>query len=245
MCGIVGLAGNIRKKARDAFDDLLWVDAIRGADGTGLASINRHGVISILKGAGNTAHLRQRPEYKTILERPAVVLLGHNRAKTRGGDDADALQRDAHPFMAHHIVGAHNGTLSARSWKALNVTGIDRTDSFSIFHAMAWSPPRSVIERMEGDSAIVWYNRFEKTLNMWRNKGRPLYYAYSKDKKLLVWASEIAMIYLTMDRNGIEFDVIHELPVNHLFKWEVPKRNKSWNTPNLTPIKGGIYFDQS
>ena len=79
---------------------------------------------------------------------------------------------------------------------------------------------------------------------MWRNEGRPLYFVYSKDQKLLVWASEIAMIYLAMDRNGIEFDRIREVPTEALLKWEIPARNHLFYKPEKLKLRGGTIFEE-
>ena len=85
MCGLVGVAGDLRTPHKKVFKSLLVFDALRGEDSTGVAEVRLNNDILITKevgppqmlwGYGDTSVF----DRKGIANAGSKVLLGHNRA---------------------------------------------------------------------------------------------------------------------------------------------------------------------
>lgn len=210
MCGIVGVAGNLFQKDEGLITSLLLMDYLRGKDGSGLASVRSSGEIRVAKIANDPITLFNTLNYKDVNSGAASkVLLGHNRYATRG----EKTNNNAHPFHHEHIVGAHNGTLEASSWFAIeNALGQKfGTDSEALIAAISYLGVKEAINLCtEGSDAstgawsLVWYDKIEDSLNFLRNKHRPMWYGFEKDLKRLIWASEWWMIEAAMRIAEIE-----------------------------------------
>lgn len=223
MCGLSGIAGNIEPPDRNTFHDLLRISQIRGDDGTGMAVVQRDrpDEIDLLKVAGDPSNLISIPDYHRLMFQKNRLLLGHNRSKTVGSSSAE----QAHPFQFGHIVGAHNGTLDYQShWDLDKHANWDSTDSQAIFKSIADVGIDDTIKLMAGAWALVWYDTGKHTLNMLRNKERPLYYAYDQSRTTLYWASEPNILYLAMGRNGIQYagKSVIGLETDMLTVWGIP-----------------------
>ena len=183
MCGLVTLiskrANNFQGKDLKLFQELLVADTIRGQDATGMFFVSLDGNAYSLKNNVNGYTFSNTPEYKQFLENcffNGVILSGHNRSKTLG----DNTDKNAHPFIANHIICSHNGTLYQH--KTLANT---ETDSEAITIALSQKDPKEVLEDLDGSFALTWYNAKEKTFSIARNdKGiRTIRRTAAKDKK--------------------------------------------------------------
>lgn len=213
MCGLVGVASSLMStNLNSAFKDLLYFDAVRGWDATGMA------VVSKDKGRAVRIKKRAVPSYQFLADKSiakkintdAKLFLGHNRAATAGA----VVDRNSHPFNHGHITMAHNGTLNTHIAlpKKSDKYSFD-VDSEAICHALYASDTINVLEQLNGAFALVWYNQRDDTLNFARNSKRPLFYAISNAGSTMLWASEKPMLEAAIDRNlSIKF-TIHELPV--------------------------------
>ena len=189
MCGHVGIAGKLEYKDEALFRKLLIFDYLRGPDSTGAASIRKNGKVEISKLASHPIDLFDTKRYGTaITASMSVALIGHNRLATKG----IVNNTNAHPYQYDHIVGAHNGTLSASSWKALEEILGEPTnvDSQAIFACIAKIGIDETVKHLQGAWALVWADMEEGTLNFLRNDQRPLWYANSEDFKRVFYASE-------------------------------------------------------
>ena len=203
MCGLVGVAGDLRFQDEFTMRRLLLADYFRGPDSTGMAAIRTAGDAVISKIASNPIDLFGMASFKSALNGNASrAFIGHNRLATRGGISTV----NAHPFQVDHIVGAHNGTLDKASVKALqDKLGEEfAVDSMALFASIAKFGIEKTIKMCyegttttEGAWALVWFDKKEGTLNFLRNKHRPLYYAYEGPAKegdigfkRMFWASE-------------------------------------------------------
>ncbi len=215
MCGHVGMAGHFEHKDEMTLKKLLIYDYFRGPDSTGLAALRHNGDIKIAKGAVNPLDLFDMQRYKEASGySSARVFLGHNRAATKGGVN----NINAHPFQFGNIVGAHNGTLSAKTHAKMNTLAGEEfaVDSMSIFAAIEKVGIESVIEAMKMPNdqgkcddayALVWINTEEGTLNFIRNGERPLWFAYQKDFKKIFWSSEFQFIRAAVETSAISYDM--------------------------------------
>jgi Glutamine amidotransferase domain len=188
MCGIVGVAGDLTLKDREIFEDMLDVCQLRGRDSTGVIKVNRQGSqYKWAKRVGPPAYLLDSREYdKSIREVGVSALVGHCRAKTVG----DVNVKNAHPFdiEEHGIIGVHNGTL--RNYHSLPGHVQGQSDSNTLYETLAQVGPEETFGRVDGAFACVWWDQNTGRLNFIRNKERPLWFTYSKDKRKMYWASE-------------------------------------------------------
>lgn len=188
MCGIVGMAGDLTLKDREIFEDMLDVCQLRGRDSTGVIKVNRQGTqYKWAKRVGPPAYLLDSREYdKNIREVGVSALIGHCRAKTIG----DVTVKNAHPFdiTEHGIIGVHNGTL--RNFHNLPGYKAPMSDSNALYETLATEGAETTFGGIEGAFACVWWDQNTGRLNFIRNKERPLWFTYSKDKRKMFWASE-------------------------------------------------------
>jgi hypothetical protein len=200
MCGIVGMAGTLGIKHERAFAELLIMNQLRGFDSVGIAKVGYNRVPEVAKSIDNPVDFVTSPDYVKCLKGTNRVLIGHNRAATMG----KVVVENAHPFSHNHITGVHNGTLTYRrdleDWQAFSV------DSDNLFYHMAAKGVKDLWVKIWGAAAIVWWDSKEESVNLLRNKERPLFLAYDKEHKVVMWASEFYMLQAVCWRNSIEID---------------------------------------
>lgn len=210
MCGLVGIAGAPSHKNKDLLNDMLVFSSVRGFDSTGVAMIEESGTKShIVKAVGNPYDLFNYKPYDSLSTYNKTAMIGHCRKATVGG----ISRYTAHPFESSNgrVVGVHNGTLNG--WRAdfnrLRPKFADdfETDSQCLIEAIGEFGVEAALEYADGAYAVVYYDKQEKTLNFFRNDKRTLWYAWSEDRKTMLWASEHEMIHLAANRNGIKLFV--------------------------------------
>lgn len=204
MCGLIGCAGQISAKEEKIFKQLLILDTLRGEDSTGVASINLNGDVSVAKVVGDPFQLFDTSAYTAITRTSNRVLIGHNRYATQG----KVSRKNAHPFELDTLVGAHNGTLTNK-WELKNGSKYD-VDSEALYNDIEELGLEQAIGKAKGAWALVWWDKATSKLNFLRNKERPLHYIYSKDKKVMFWASEAWMLTAIINREGYEHGPINE-----------------------------------
>lgn len=223
MCGIVGIAGNMNASHRDAFKDMLMVCQVRGRDSTGAFKVGGGNKAVVVKRVGTPEILLDSMAFdRNIDTNDAKVLVGHCRAKTVG----EASVANAHPFSHNGLTGVHNGTLR---W----IYGKERKEDFGTdsewlyWHASEYGMEETISDLDADDAwALVWWNEKDNTLNFLRNDKRPLWFTYSKDMKVMLWASEIWMFGAFHRRHelwdgGEKGQVYVQLPVNEMVTYSV------------------------
>lgn len=195
---------------------MLYTDALRGPHSTGVAAVDKDKVISVLKRAEHAFDFLQDRRADRIINGQVNVLLGHNRWATKGAINS----RNAHPFKFDGIVGVHNGTLRGQ-WRLPDNKEFD-VDSENIYHSIKEKGIDWTHENLEGAYALAWYDRETNQIQMVRNNERDLYYAFTKDKKTLCWASEYHMLTWLAGRNNIELEQGFQLAEHTLNSFEVP-----------------------
>lgn len=221
MCGLVGIAGKLEVRDEAMMKRLLVFDYFRGPDSTGLASIRNNGDVKIAKGAVSPLDLFDTKRFtETNSGYPSIALIGHNRLATKGGIN----NMNAHPFQFDNIVGAHNGTLDQSSWTALEdaIGEKHSVDSMAVIHAIAKLGIEETVKLLQGAWALTWYDLEAKTMNLLRNKERPLWVAYSKKFDRLFWASEWVTIdaALRTAAKHQEYEMYKEDQTNYQY-WSV------------------------
>lgn len=200
ICGHVGVAGSITSKEERAFRTLLRLDTLRGEDSTGIAGMKASGVTTIVKDALNAYDFLNEKEARKPFEGWVKILMGHNRAATRGAINPD----NAHPFEYGDIVGAHNGTLNR--YNNLLDGHKFKVDSQAVFYHMSEESVEDLWKNLDGAAALVWINKKDKTLNFLRNDKREFAFTTSTDGKTLFYASEPWMLMVACAREGIEIE---------------------------------------
>ncbi len=240
MCGQVGIAGKLSSTFADIFTELLYIDALRGKDGTGVALYSTHKKSPIIiKAPTQSAEFLDSSPFCSAFKNPyrLNVLLGHNRAATKGKLEID----HTHPFLYGHIVLAHNGTL----WNKGGLTKWDHpVDSANIAHNMEKMGEQQALEGLSGAFSLVWINTTTQTLNFARNSDRPLFIANIGDDRVtqLVWASEARMLKFVLDGKAVKTRQIWQ-PKPH-FWFKVDLKNLSMQATAFKPYIQAVYREQ-
>lgn len=249
MCGHVGFLSynmtGLFNKDLTMFEDLLYIDGLRGEDATGVCMITKHSGAKVLKQSSDASWFMYAKEYKTL--RDTVVsdargLLGHNRKATIGG----AKDECAHPFIVDdRSVFFHNGTL--HNHKAIADTEVDSEALGMLFSRCEGDIEKltDATSRVSGAYACVWYDADANKVYFLRNSQRTFYIGET-DKGDLVYASEAWMIAGIAARHGVkmkdilptEVDTLYTVDLSGALKIEkVPVPKKS--LPSPSPRRGG------
>jgi asparagine synthetase B (glutamine-hydrolysing) len=206
VCGLVGAAGDLDGRHEKAVRTMLILDSIRGEDSTGVAVIPKHGnQVKLAKQVGDPFQLFDHKSFDKAFQGIQRVIIGHNRYATTGV----VSRNNAHPFENDVLVGAHNGTLNTK-WKLKDQHRFS-VDSEALYHHIAEKGLKDALDNMGGAWALVWWDKNEETLNLLRNKERPLWMCWSEDGKQLFWASEAWMIHASLIKAGIRYQEIFQL----------------------------------
>lgn len=211
MCGLVGVIGDINFQDAKVFQQLLFVDTLRGSHSTGVATNDANNEVVTYKRAVSA------PDYLQLKQGSAIAgniygdfLLGHNRYATQGAVN----DINAHPFTYGNVTLAHNGTLGDQS--TLPDHKEFKVDSENIAYAMGLTDnPEEVISVLKGAFALTWYNDNKMEFYIVRNQERPMWIAKHKTRDTFYYASEKYMLKAILTRNDIDY-TIEELPVGML-----------------------------
>lgn len=226
MCGLAGIAGDISGPLKSGFDDLLLVTQLRGRDSTGVFAVTDGNEVRHIKVLGTPDQLFDRKSYDDVIRGFPKVMAGHCRSKTIGENSV----QNAHPYDFDNIIGMHNGTLKAY----YQMEGYDhkKTDSYALYHNI---DRYGVIETMQnvdpaGAYALVWWDKVDNRLKFLRNDQRPLWFAWTKDMKAMIWCSEPWMFNVIArkvdlwdgkDKEGNQSAPYTQLPVDTLWSFTV------------------------
>ena len=226
MCGLAGVMGDIAQEDVRMFKELLILNTLRGIDSTGVAGINVKRDTRIFKQALAAPDFLCYQNLNTILHAGQQAIIGHTRAATIGTINA----RTAHPFEMGDVVGAHNGTI--RGWYQMKDARSFDVDSACLIHNIDKYGWDDTFRDLEGAWAVTLYNRGAHTLQIVRNKERPLHIATREDGKVMYWASEAWMLRAIAGRCGIKLDKsIWQPKENVLHTWVMPNDKFAMKVP--------------
>jgi hypothetical protein len=203
MCGLVGVINKLKNgfldKQLTIFENLLYIDAMRGEDSTGAFLVTTLGNVYIAKEAEESTYFLKDQAWADIRSKAFASgwgLIGHNRKATRGS----ITDQNAHPFWVDDkLVLVHNGSLVGDHKHLADVT----VDSEAIAHVLAKEPdPEKALKQINGAYALIWYDVENKKMNIIRNNERPLFWIETDNA--FYFASENAMLYLALWRNGVK-----------------------------------------
>lgn len=223
MCGLVGMmikslnGGNSFDS--DVMEQLLYIDALRGEDSTGVCMFENDGDTRILKEAQPADYFLRSKEWASM--RSAFVtrgkaFLGHNRKSTVGKTNDE----NAHPFVIDdRYVFMHNGTL--HSHKHLADVEID-SHALGIHLTKCEGDPRKIeqaLSNVYGAYACVWLDQKLEKVYMLKNKERPLFLAETPQGYM--YASEPMFMYAVALRNKTKIDNCKEIENDVLYCFDL------------------------
>jgi hypothetical protein len=242
MCGILGVISKYDngffKQTEESFYQMLYADAVRGWDSTGVIAVEKDGEFHIAKEASEPAffipQFREGTVGKAMYNR-GKVMIGHNRKKTVG----DIKDETAHPFVVDNTFAmVHNGTLF--SHKELANVDVDSEALAIVFKkALDEEEPLKALEevlgKVFGAYATVMYDQKRDRVHFLRNKERPLFLIEAPNA--WYFASEAMMATWILCRNDYKFS---DLKVTLLDEHKLYTYNLLKNTMHedqLTPKK--------
>lgn len=223
MCGLVAI---ISKKAYgfvykdlEAFEELLYADALRGDDSTGVIGVDKFGDMYIDKAAldGRDFLLQyvKSQAHKEMLSY-GVGMIGHNRKGTVG----KVSDETAHPFVVNdNFALVHNGTLYNHT--KLKDTTVDSEALAYHLEAALRNPNYSLdtfgeaLAEVNGAYACIWYDQLRDKIQFMRNEQRPLWIADCEDMWAL--ASEGSMLHWILGRNSMKYSKLEQIKTNTLY----------------------------
>lgn len=220
MCGLIGvisknLAGLIHSHTK-IFQEMLYIDALRGEDATGVCLVTTKSGASVYKEASPPAWFVCNKAYvdgEVSFISQGRALLGHNRNATVGG----SKDKHAHPFVLDdRYVFFHNGTLV--NHHTIHKTEVDSEALGMLFTSCEGNLEQlsEAIHRVRGAYACVWYDADKNCIYMLRNSQRPLWLLTTNSGDLL-YASEPWMAHGTALRNGQGIELSESLEVDTLY----------------------------
>jgi hypothetical protein len=196
MCGLVGFLNS--KSNGFNLEDIemlmhsMVLNAFRGMHSTGLSVVESDNHVATLKVLGDPFNLVKNDNWdkvRSALWDKGKMVLGHGRHATKGTVSID----NAHPFHiktdTKELFLMHNGTL--QTWQGhfggiqTNWGGLE-VDSHWMAQKIAELGPEEALGKIRGAIATMWYDVNEKALFVYRNKERPLHFAWSKGGDLFI-----------------------------------------------------------
>lgn len=233
MCGLIGMVGTLEYKHKCVMKDLFFLNTLRGKDSTGLSSVDRDRGVLTRKMTVPGYDFIELPIVEKAMKHRDQLWIGHGRYKTTG----EVNRQNAHPFEVLDdqgdilLIGAHNGTLNNKFEIERKLDEKFDTDSEALFNLMVEAPNyKEAISRLRGAWSLVWWDPTTDTINFCRNKERPMTFAFTKDRRVMIWASEAWMIVNACRRNGLEL-AQNERGLScastledHLYSMEIPQK---------------------
>lgn len=254
MCGIVGVITKAKngfsKEDTENFSHMLYCDAIRGLDSTGIFTVTYENKVLWAKEASPPLGFLASKKCKDILQEAFMrgrFLFGHNRKATLG----EVTDENAHPFIYKDIILIHNGTITDHK-KHANTS----SDSNAITILIQEKGYKQALKEIEGAFALVWYNVTEKNLYLVRNDKRPLNIIETDDSWYI--SSEAALADWIINRESYYFTTkkvknTFSLKPGTLYKIDLNETNKieeesvSFFTKTLQkkPVPTGVVTKQN
>ncbi len=252
MCGIVGMVNKgisgFFGSDVSMFNQLLYIDALRGEDSTGTISYMNNGEMFVLKDALDANDFMKTDKYYKFAEKASKTgkaLIGHNRKKTVGKISAAT----AHPFVIdERFAFVHNGTLY--SHKHLADTEVD-SEALGMVLARCEGDKEKmekVLEQVYGAYACAWIDQEQEKLFLLRNDDRPLY--LTEAAGVYFFASEGTALAHILLRNSQTVQKIDKVKEHTLYIFDLSNQSqltgyqevalsvKKYKAPTTTEVGG-------
>lgn len=240
MCGIVGVIPKLKNGFnyvhQKMFYQLLYADALRGQDATGVITVHKNGDFGIMKEAVDSYTFNGSfvdSDLDKDLYQNGMAVVGHNRAKTVG----ENTDENAHPFVIDNTFAmVHNGTL--RNHHELTKTAVDSEALAIEFHqAMGQEDWKEGMEtalgKVRGALACVWFDQKRMELCLIRNTERPM--ALLELDDCFLFGSELSMLFWIANRNNEKVVVGKNLEIHKLYQFDMEKGGGVYSETFLSP----------
>lgn len=218
---------------------MLYADALRGFDSTGIIAVDKDGSFSILKEASQASEFIPKLKTNQIFKgmwNNGKVWIGHNRKKTVG----EIKDETAHPFVVDKTFAmVHNGTL--HTYKHLDDKAL--TDSQALAGVLkkgldAEDHIQGLNEglgKVWGAYALAFFHQEKNKVYLLRNKERPLSIVETDDAYF--FASEPLMALWILARQGYDHTKLKwkSLTEHVLYSYDLEKN--TWTEETLDPKK--------
>jgi asparagine synthetase B (glutamine-hydrolysing) len=247
MCGLVGLIHNtnagFNQKGLQAFEEMLYVDALRGEDATGVACVTTNQGATVFKEASHSAYFTYDKDYdkaRNSFLSKGKALLGHNRKATIGGKKDE----HAHPFVFDdRYVFFHNGTL--HNHRKLANTEVD-SEALGLHLTKCEGDVDKIADLMEqvtGAYACVWYDADKHKVYFMRNHERPLNIIQMEGGSI-AYASEPWIAIGPCSRNYMKVKEVITLHPGNLYSIDLKEMQPKLTT-EVIPKKAPLPVTQS
>lgn len=244
MCGLVGYMSKVSNSpptTSKVFKQMLFADALRGEDSTGVFYSARNGRSGYYKEAvPSYDFLADKRVDKLLNDRQLAFMVGHNRYATSGSSWDVA---GAHPFRHGKITMVHNGTLDDHHDLPDGKDFV--VDSEAVCHNLDKHGYKKTIKKLEGAFALIWYNSEDKKLCFVRNTERNLFIA--ETPSAIFFASEEGLLRWVLGRNSVNITSLEKLPVGELRQYDItaPALTLTTTEMELAPYNFTSKYDYS
>ncbi len=224
MCGIVGYIRThnqiFEKASRGFLKYALILDTLRGPDSTGVITVENKFTVKRAKATGPGLTFVSDPRFDEISN--GWCTIGHNRAATIG----KVTPQNAHPFKFGKVSLVHNGTVRD---DGVGLVGFDaklEVDSMIIARSLSMVKPseaKSVLEGIDGDYCLVWVDERDRSINMARNRGRPMHLGMNHNRNLMFFMSDgdhLEVLTKAFRNTTASMSTIYEIDPHKHFKWK-------------------------
>lgn len=201
------------------FKEMLYLDAVRGKDSTGMMYMAKAGYADWRKLEGLPQDLlatKSAQDFFNGAISDGMCLFGHNRAATKGS----VTTENAHPFEEGSIILMHNGTLENEftfpEWRHSDI----KVDSQLVARLFDVHGVEDTLSKIIGAFTFIWADTKEGKIKIIRNEERPLYMGYSIKDEKFYFASEGKMLEWVLTRNKVDCDKILALSPGELYEFD-------------------------
>lgn len=220
MCGIVGIVvkgcTGLFKQTEDSFMQMLYADALRGEDSTGIIGVEKDSTFHISKESSSADYFlfqyarNKEKQIKEAMYNRGRAYIGHNRKRTQGA----ISDENAHPFVIENdFAFVHNGTLYNHSQLAKNCEVDSQALAIHMRAAIRTAGDsmgkikaslEDAMSEVSGAYATAFYDQTTHRVYLLRNKDRPL--AMIETHSAWYFMSEPLMGAWILSRNGYDYD---------------------------------------
>lgn len=235
MCGIFGIAKQKNaqteyqaKQLERTLTKLTALSVVRGGDSTGIAFVSSGKNPMIFKSLKKSSNLVKHRDWSRIVEQltpETSVVLGHTRLKTTGKISLD----NAHPFHIGSVIGTHNGIIYNHEDISVNKKEVYQVDSQAMFALFDSNDNlQECLDEIYGDYALAWTRDNKDILYLLKQDGRPCYFGYWKEARVLLYASQKDILEEAIKGTEISIKIV-ELTNDALYIIDTSKFNSKMN----------------